>query len=101
MLKKYRILLFDADDTLLDFKASQNAALTKLFLNHGFQMTKEIRAQYELLNAKLWGAFEKGEIKQEEILNTRFGILFHNLGYDVDGILLEREYQQVLSETIR
>ena len=31
---KYENLLFDVDDTLLDFKAAELAGLTKLFANH-------------------------------------------------------------------
>jgi len=31
---RYNTLLFDVDDTLLDFKAAELAGLTKLFANH-------------------------------------------------------------------
>ena len=31
---RYENLLFDVDDTLLDFKATELAGLTKLFANH-------------------------------------------------------------------
>lgn len=95
---KYKTLLFDADETLLDFNSAQYDALTKLFLSHGFEINDAIREQYHILNTSLWKAYERGEIKREEILNTRFTKLFQTLGHSVDGIAFEKEYHKELNK---
>lgn len=95
---KYKTLLFDADETLLDFNAAQYDALTNLFHNHGYEINDSIREQYHVLNTSLWKAYERGEIERDEILNTRFSKLFHELGYTIDGIAFEIEYHQELNK---
>jgi 2-haloacid dehalogenase len=35
----YKILLFDLDDTLLDFGANETDSLNKLFQQHGYVLT--------------------------------------------------------------
>ena len=58
----YSILLFDLDDTLLDFRANEAAALPALFEKHGHAFTPEIAAVYHRINTALWSAYELGEI---------------------------------------
>ena len=41
-MKQYNYLLFDIDDTLLDFKATEKSALTLLFEQQGITLTDEI-----------------------------------------------------------
>lgn len=94
----YKILLFDADETLLDFESAQYDALTNLFQMHDFQLTDEILEQYNILNINLWRAYERGEITRDEVLNTRFERLFHELGHVVDGVLFEKEYHLELNK---
>lgn len=47
VLKKYKTLLFDLDDTLLDFGATENEALHKLFAEQHIELTPEIKAYYK------------------------------------------------------
>ena len=46
-MKKYKILLFDVDDTLLDFQKAEKEALRMLFEEKGIPLTSEIEAQYK------------------------------------------------------
>ena len=50
VLKKYSTLLFDVDDTLLDFGAAENLALRLLFEDQNIHLTTEIEAQYKKIN---------------------------------------------------
>ena len=43
---RYDTLLFDADDTLLDFHAAEKAALSRLFAAYGLQLTDALHAEY-------------------------------------------------------
>ena len=96
--KTYKTILFDADETLLDFSAAQYDALTNLFQMHGHVINDSIRDKYNALNISLWQAYEKGEMSRDEVLNTRFQLLFHQLGYEVDGELYEKEYHLELNK---
>ena len=97
-MKKYKTLLFDVDDTLLDFQKAEKAALRMLFEEKGMSLTSEIEAQYKKINKSLWTAFEEGEINRDEVVNTRFSILFKEYGEEVDGILFENNYRSYLEE---
>lgn len=97
-MKKYKTLLFDVDDTLLDFQKAEKLALRMLFEERGIPLTKEVEAQYKKINKSLWDAFEEGEINRDEVVNTRFSILLKEYGEEVDGILFENNYRSYLEE---
>lgn len=98
MLKKYQTLLFDVDDTLLDFSAAENFALRLLFEDQKIRLTTEIEADYKKINLGLWKSFEEGKINRDEVVNTRFSLLFKEYGQFVDGFLLEKKYRSYLEE---
>ncbi len=70
---KYRTLIFDADETLFDFKKSEKTALE--FTMKDFNMIYDESYHLELykkLNQVLWDNLEKGLIGQDEIKVRRF-----------------------------
>lgn len=97
-LKKYQTLLFDVDDTLLDFKAAERTALHLLFEEQKISLTDEIAAHYKKINQGLWKSFEEGKIGRDEVVNTRFSILFKAYGQEIDGPLFEQNYRSFLEE---
>lgn len=97
-MKKYQTLLFDVDDTLLDFRAAEKLALRLLFEEQKIPLTSEIEARYRVINQGLWRAFEEGKIERDEVLNTRHSILLKEYGYEVDGAVLEKKYRSYLDE---
>jgi len=97
-MKKYQTLLFDVDDTLLDFKAAERTALHLLFEEQKIPLTDEITARYKTINQGLWKSFEEGKIDRDEVVNTRFSILFEEYGQEVDGSLFEQNYRRYLEE---
>jgi 2-haloacid dehalogenase len=97
-LRKYRTLLFDVDDTLLDFGAAENLALDLLFKDQKVPLTPDIKAHYKKINQGLWRSFEEGEIDRDEVVNTRYSILFKEYGQEVDGVLLEKKYRSYLEK---
>ncbi|MER2108265.1 MAG: YjjG family noncanonical pyrimidine nucleotidase [Solibacillus sp.] len=98
-MKQYQFLLFDLDDTLLDFGAAEKHALPKLFAAHGFTLTEDIKAIYKEINGALWDALEQGLVTREELMATRFAKTFEVLGKRVDGIALDTEYRGYLTES--
>ncbi|WP_232698777.1 YjjG family noncanonical pyrimidine nucleotidase [Brevibacillus daliensis] len=97
-MKKYQTLLFDVDDTLLDFSAAENLALRLLFEDQKIPLSTELEAHYKKINQGLWKSFEEGNLDRDEVVNTRFSILFKEYGHEVDGILLEKKYRSYLEE---
>lgn len=93
---KYRVLLFDADNTLLDFTKTEEQAFVTTMKNHGYPHDTQTKAVYDVLNHDLWKKYERGEITREEVVNTRFGKLFAQMGVTGDGVLFEQEYQEML-----
>jgi 2-haloacid dehalogenase len=98
ILKNYQTLLFDVDDTLLDFGTAESLALRMLFKDQNIPLTAELEANYKNLNKGLWQSFEEGKLEREELLNTRFSLFFKEYGREVDGALLEKNYRQYLEE---
>ncbi|ATP42104.1 noncanonical pyrimidine nucleotidase, YjjG family [Solibacillus sp. R5-41] len=98
-MKQYEFLLFDLDDTLLDFNAAEQIALPKLFEAHQFPLTEEVRQVYKGINAELWQALEEGQITREELMEIRFAKTFEYFGEKVDGRALDAEFRSYLTES--
>ncbi len=95
---KYELLLFDLDDTLLDFEANERESLEKLFTDNGIIFNKEIFDTYHEINKELWAGYENGTVDLDEVLNTRFSKTLLQLGQTVDGILWEKQYRTLLGQ---
>ncbi|MFB6467273.1 YjjG family noncanonical pyrimidine nucleotidase [Cytobacillus sp. Hz8] len=97
-MRKYRTLFFDVDDTLLDFGAAENLALSMLFEELHIPFNKEMEARYKQINQGLWKSFEEGKISRDEVVNSRFSLLFKEYDKEVDGKSLEQTYRCFLEE---
>ena len=97
MEKRYEILLFDADGTLLDFDRSEHAAMEKIFARHGYPYSEETLLRYREINSRLWRDYEQDRILKPVIHMTRFEELFRQLSIDGDGGAFNREYLDALS----
>ena len=97
-IKNYQTLLFDVDDTLLDFAAAEDYAFRSLLQEQGMSYEEAWKKQYQQVNQGLWKAFEAGEITKDEVVNTRFSLFFEKMGKKVDGVLLEQSYRKYLGE---
>lgn len=94
---RYKILLFDLDDTLLDFGANERESLTKLFQQHGYTFSDELFQAYHAVNRQLWADYENGSIALPEVLNTRFSKTMAGLGQVADGVEWEAQYREHLN----
>lgn len=97
-MKKYKTLLFDIDDTVLDFKATELYALESLFKKLELDFNDESVKKYQEVNHGLWSAFERGEIKREDIFKTRFSTLFTSYNKEIDVETIEKNYREFLNE---
>lgn len=76
----FKIRLFDADETLLDYFESEKFALQGLFNEIGYTGDFE-KAQniYGEINRNLWLEYEKGEISLLDLRKKRFDVLLNIL----------------------
>ena len=73
-------LLFDLDETLLDFHASERIALKTVTEANGLSFTEERYGYFRQINKSLWLEFEKGNISKPELFEKRFRMLFEKCG---------------------
>lgn len=78
-MKKYEIILWDVDQTLLDFTKSEDYALRYSFEQFGRKIDTETVLLYSGINEAYWKRLEKGEISKERVLKGRFETLFAEL----------------------
>lgn len=69
-------VLFDLDDTILDFGKAEKNALTLAFTEKGINPTKELLSRYSVINDEHWKRLEKEEITRDEVKYGRFRQLF-------------------------
>lgn len=76
-MKKYTCLLFDADNTLLDFSAAERNAFAQTCQTAGILYSDEGYRQYSHINDSLWKQLERGEITSEKLKCERFCLWLH------------------------
>lgn len=98
-MKNYTHLLFDVDNTILNFDMAEEAALSTILSTYGPTLDQErLHATYQKINRSMWRAFERGEMTREQLLETRFFETFYIYDITVDGLALASEYQALLAE---
>lgn len=95
-MSKYRFLLFDLDNTLLDFTGAEFVCIKELFTRHGLPNDDDSVKRYSQINDSYWKAFERGEIKAEEIYTGRFETFAKEKGVKADSKKLAEDYLGLL-----
>lgn len=87
-MKKLSWIVFDADDTLLDFQEAQNKAFyTMMEILEIKEDPQAFLGLYRKFNNELWRALEEGRISKEELIISRFKVFSDHVGM---GSLQER-----------
>jgi len=77
---KYTHLLFDLDNTILDFSASSVLAFRDTLEHFGIPMEQDFHPTYKKINKQVWEELERGEINQEKLREKRFRLFFEYIG---------------------
>ena len=95
-------LLWDMDETLLNFAAAEKAAMRALFQEFGFgECSDEMLERYSKINRSYWEKLERKELKKSEILVGRFRDFFETEGLDSTvAAEFNEKYQLGLGDTI-
>ena len=95
---KYTTVLFDADDTLLDFKKSERTAISAVLSELGLPTDEHTIKVYSEINDSLWKLLEVGGIKKEVLKVERFRRLCEHFGFEVSPDRMAERYMDALSE---
>ncbi len=96
---KFTTILWDLDQTILDFARSQDYALRFAFRQFGMNIEEETVAVYASINDEYWKRMERGEITKEEVLLGRFADLFGRTGItEVRPAEFNEIYQDALGD---
>ena len=93
----YTHLLFDMDDTILDFQKAQYTSFQRVLETYKIHYTEDSYHLYEGINHELWSRFDSGLISKDFVQNARFARFFEQLGYKIDGTEANSVYQGFLS----
>jgi putative hydrolase of the HAD superfamily len=95
---KYEVIIFDADETLFDFKKSERDAIKNTLLEFDIDYNENHHLKiYHGINTVIWKEFEKGLITQEKLKVERFKRLSDSLNIVFDVAEFAKSYIKHLS----
>ena len=84
-MRGYKYLLFDLDNTLMDFDRAEETAFYAAFSASDLAVDDGVYRLYHEINGGLWKQLEKGEMTRERLKDLRYEMLFDRLGMPDDG----------------
>lgn len=98
---KYDLLLFDADDTLLDFRKSEDVSFQIVLLKHGIEGDiKSLHESYKTINSFLWSQEAKGLVKKDFLKVERFRKFLEVNNLDGNPIEMSEDYLETLPSQV-
>lgn len=91
-------ILFDLDDTLLDFTKAEAIALRRALEEAGLPAGKDVLDRYHVINRRQWELLEEGLLTREQVLVRRFQLLFEELGVKADPKAVCEQYETYLAQ---
>lgn len=97
---KYKVLLFDADDTLFDYAKAEYSALEMTFNNFNLEFDSKFHLlKYKEVNNKIWSELESKKITPDDLKTERFRRLFEQLSIqNIDPLKFGNNYLINLSK---
>ncbi len=97
--KKYKYILWDIDDTLINFNKSQYAALNHVYEKYSIKLTNKEIELYDSINHNYWKLLDENKISKKELLTKRFDD-FHKMIdiNNIDSNELNENYQKALGD---
>ena len=95
---KYRFILLDADNTLLDFDACEKKAFMCTMESMGIMPDDQVYEGYSAINLACWKQLEKGEITREELQILRYVRFANAFSLSIDPATTNERYISYLSK---
>lgn len=98
---RYDVLIFDLDDTLLDFGMTEHNAFRLLFEEYGLPNgLNDYLGSYKSISKILWDDLENGRTTLTELKVERFKRLFIEHALDIDPVLFGQKYIENLGKEV-
>ena len=97
-MSRYKFVLFDADDTLMDFKRSEHEAVCDVMRFFGLPVSDEIVEKYSQINDNHWKMLEKGEIEKKKLYFSRWEKFCEFYKYTCNPVDVANKYEECLSK---
>lgn len=95
---RYDTVLWDIDNTLLDFQAAQRRGIMEGLKLFGRQASDAQIAVYDRMNQKYWEMLERGEVTKKELELARFRDFFAAIGTEeIDVERFNDHYKNALA----
>jgi YjjG family noncanonical pyrimidine nucleotidase len=95
-MKKYNLILFDIDGTLLDFRKAEKMSIQKTLIDFGLPSGDDIVESFVIINKRYWNMFERGEIDKVELTHRRHTSLFDMYGFKRDSVEFNKNFERNL-----
>lgn len=96
---KYKVILFDADETLFDFKKAEREAFKNTMIDFGIDYDESYHFNtYEEINSAIWKELEQGLITQEKLKTERFRRFIDRLDMNFDENEFASTYMKYLGD---
>lgn len=95
---RYKWLLFDADNTLLDFDAAERVSLAEALAARNISVDETIQSVYHSINSAIWKQIERGEFDRENLNAVRFSRLAEHFGFTLDAEETGRDFFAVMAK---
>ena len=102
----FELILFDLDDTLMDFSAAEDWSLEETLSSLGVDLQglsnagEDFRVSYKAHSAKLWAQVETGEVNKSVVKYERFVRASQDHNIELDGQLAGERYLEKLAERV-
>lgn len=97
-MPRYSTILFDADNTLLDFDRSEHEGILDAIRAMGITPTEDMVGVYSAINDAMWKKLERGEISKAELRTARFTEFCAHYGIDADPERFADTYVHFLAQ---
>ncbi len=94
-----RYLLFDIDDTLLNFRDCVDPVIRRALADVGLTFDDAQFAAYHRINGGLWEQVAAGTLTQKQLYATRWTRVLEALGLDADGPTVEARFRHHLHDS--
>ena len=96
---KYKVILFDADETLFDFKKAEKEAFKNTMIEFGVSYDESYHFNiYKEINTAIWKELEEGLITQEKLKTERFRRFIEKIEMDFNENDFANTYMKYLGE---
>lgn len=94
-----KVIVFDVDDTLLDFTACSRIALQTACQKTGVDYSQKLYDTFQEMNDSFWARIEAGTLTLSQLWKIRWNTIFAALGIQADGARFETIFHGCLDET--